>query len=531
MKKNFIEKISIDLNIYEEEQITEEKRIEKILNYFQTKEEFKKYLKEKYGVGYVVESDIDYNKIKKDMLALEIVRKYGVIPIKDSIDSYCICSKNLYDFEKLEKIKMLLDKYHINQSFIDSENLEYAMNKLLTKKDKHISSIMILKESYKNDDKSSISELIERILKYAVKNKISDIHFEPFEDFLQIRVREDGKLKYLEEEHIKIHPLILSRLKVLCKIDIVKKKLPQEGHFKIQSIKKNVDFRLSTMPTIFGEKAVIRILYNDNVYITKEEIGFLDDDLEVLEKWVNSKKGLILVTGATGSGKSTTLTALLKTIDVKSKNVVTIEDPVENILENVTQISLDEKIGLTFQNVLPYILRQDPEVIMIGEIRDYKTAEFAIKSSMTGHIVLSTLHTVDAISTISRLKNMNIEDYLIASNLKGVLSQKLVSKVCNKCRTKRKTTIGEMKILKIEEEVSVYYGRGCTRCNYTGMKGRTIVYEILELTKENKEIILNSKEDLKKIKEIRTYKSVIKKKILQGTISAEEGFKAILELE
>ncbi len=490
----------------------------------------------KYGIAYKSEKMAEYKYIDKSFFIKGLIKRYEVVPIIKSVGEYEIYMSDPFDLEKIEDIKIGLNTNKIKLTYMDIEALQFVINKILSGKGdsaERKSNGLVLKDSYTIDDsnESSVINFIERILEYSVKKGVSDIHIEPYKEFLQTRIRIDGYLEYLEDVDIKIHKLVLSRIKILCNMDIAKTKIPQEGHFKTRIEGISVDCRVSTIPTIFGEKAVIRILYNKSLHSDSKGLGFLEEDLKMIEEWVTSNKGLVLVTGSTGSGKSTTLSSFLNMIDTKVKNVVTVEDPVENIIENVTQVSLDEKIGLTFNNVLPYILRQDPDVLLIGEIRDLKTAEMGIKSSMTGHLVLSTLHTIDAKNTIIRLLDMGIENYLIASTLKGVVSQRLIRKICKNCKMKRKIKEEEKLMLGVFDIERVSYGKGCKKCNYTGYKGRTMIYEILEITEEVKKIILENTGEIKDIKSIKSYKSVLIEKIKKGETTVEEGQVLLMDIE
>ncbi len=483
---------------------------------------FKNLLKAKYGVTYFNEDSRNIEIIEniQNYVSYKQLNELEILPIKIEENILYVAVNDVLDYEKINKIKNITNiKIRVGlskQKYIKSNLQNYYKADLIntiTEKSNNI----------------SIEDLINKVLKYAVDCKASDIHIEPYEEETLIRLRIDGDLVLLNNINSAIHKKIISKLKLMSGIDIAKRAVPQDGHFKLKIDERLIDFRLSTVPTIFDEKAVLRIIYNDNYFNTKESIGFLEEDIKLINDMLKNSKGLILVTGSTGSGKSTTLSTFIKEMDYKTKNIITVEEPVENIIKGVTQINLNGKLDFTFDNTLEYILRQDPDVIMIGEIRNVTTAQFAIRSSITGHLVLSTLHTSNAISTISRLLNMGIENYLITSSLKGVISQRLVKKVCNNCKEIRKTTLEEQNILGFTKKEKVYFGVGCTECNGLGVSGRTIVYEILEINNEIRNKILSGK-DLNDVKVKSNIYENIRKNVLMGNISIYDAINIMLEI-
>jgi type II secretory ATPase GspE/PulE/Tfp pilus assembly ATPase PilB-like protein len=294
-----------------------------------------------------------------------------------------------------------------------------------------------------------------------------------------VRYRVDGQLATHGQVDLSMLPNAVSRLKVMGGMDISEKRLPQDGHFTLRTQGGEIDFRVSTLPTVYGEKAAIRLLYGRRERFKKDELGFFPEDLPMLEKLFNQPYGAVFMTGPTGSGKSTTLNSFLEGINKESVNVVTVEDPVENPLPGVNHMPVEPSAGLTFANALRHILRQDPDVIMIGEIRDGETARIAIQAAITGHLVLSTLHTNDAAGVVERLTDLGIEPYLAAAALNGVLSQRLVRRICPYCKTRRSLTAEETSLLKIPAGALAFTGKGCPRCGHTGYKGRLAVYEYI----------------------------------------------------
>lgn len=303
----------------------------------------------------------------------------------------------------------------------------------------------------------SAVNLFDEIIENAVKLRASDIHIEPFQNYTKIRYRIDGHLyeyKRLSKEGFE--QLIL-RVKVLANIDIAEKRLPKDGRIIKKLSNEIYDFRVSTLPSIFGEKIVIRILNRQNVFLSKKDLGLKDKDIKIINKILNSSKGILFVTGPTGSGKTTTLYSLMNELNIDDKNIVTIEDPVEYMIEGINQVNINIKAGLTFTSTLKAVLRQDPDIIMIGEIRDYETAEIAIRAATTGHLVLSTLHTYDCVSTIIRLMDMGVKPYLIAAAISGIISQRLVRRICTFCKQEYEASEYEKSIMGVDTEEKLSY--------------------------------------------------------------------------
>lgn len=337
---------------------------------------------------------------------------------------------------------------------------------------------------------SPIIKLLDQIIKQAIEMRASDIHIEPFENYLRIRYRIDGNLKEIIKLPKFAHSPIITRIKIIGHMDIADKRVPQDGRVENRVNDKVIDMRISTIPTIYGEKVVLRLLDRDNFLLTKSEIGFTEKNYERFNKLIQQPHGMILITGPAGSGKTTTLYAILEELNKIEKNIITIEDPVEYKLDGINQIQINPKAGLTFANGLRSILRQDPDIIMIGEIRDSETAKIAIRAAVTGHLVLSTLHTKDSPSAITRLIDMGIEPYLVSAAVVGVVSQRLVKKLCNYCKLSYKASYSEKVLLglKPQEEVILHKPVGCYRCD-NGYYGRTAVHEVLIVNEEIRKMI------------------------------------------
>ena len=356
-----------------------------------------------------------------------------------------------------------------------------------------------LREEKKSEDKVRIIEdnkaptvmILNYIVKCAIDVRASDIHFEPQECSLIVRFRIDGSLMEFFNIPIEIYSSVITRLKVLCSMDISEKRIPQDGKYQHNYFNKTLDFRVSTIPVFFGEKIVVRILDKDIEHCSLENIYNNSEQIKKIRNILLHNNGIILVTGPTGSGKSTTLYAMLKELNSRSLNITSIEDPVEYTMKGINQISVNNKVGLTFAAGLRSILRQDPDVIMLGEIRDEETAAIAIRAAITGHLVLSTLHTNDALGAINRLVEMGIERYLLSDAIVAVIAQRLVRKICNACKEAYYTSKNEQKILKLPSATTLYRGSGCSICNNSGYLGRAALSDIVQVDEVIRKNILN----------------------------------------
>jgi len=346
---------------------------------------------------------------------------------------------------------------------------------------------------YFSDDEEDVNHLrdlaseapvirfVNLLISRAVEQRASDIHVEPFETELKVRYRVDGVLHDVEPPARRLQAAIVSRIKIMAKLNIAERRLPQDGRIKLRLMGREIDMRVSTLPTLHGESVVLRILDRSSIVVNLDTLGFPADTLDQFDKLINKPYGMILVTGPTGSGKTTTLYGALDKINSPDKKIITIEDPVEYQLLGVNQIHVKPAIGLTFASGLRSIVRQDPDVIMVGEIRDAETAEIAIQAALTGHLVFSTLHTNDAAGAVSRLLEMGVEDYLLASSLLGVLAQRLVRRVCRKCRRPAEVGLEAMREIagNASGPVEIWEGQGCEECSNTGYRGRAGIYELL----------------------------------------------------
>ncbi|HHL40691.1 MAG TPA: type II/IV secretion system protein [Deltaproteobacteria bacterium] len=373
-----------------------------------------------------------------------------------------------------------------------------------------------------------IVSAVEYLLRYAYDQRASDIHIEPKRNKSVVRLRIDGVLHTIHTIPKPVHPSIVSRIKMLSRMDIAEKRRPQDGRIKTDYMDREIELRVSTLPTAFGEKVVIRIFDPDILFQDLGGLGFDGQELRLFRSFLQKKHGIILVTGPTGSGKTTTLYSALKELATPEVNVVTIEDPIEMVVEDFNQIGVQPSLGVDFASSIRTILRQDPDIIMVGEIRDGETASNAVQAALTGHLVLSTLHTNDAPSAVTRLLDLGVQSFLISSTVLGVMAQRLVRRICPHCKTERPLAAEERRHLGITDEAAaVSYGRGCTECRGTGYKGRTGVFEIMEFTGKMRSVITDDV-PLDRVREVarqdgmRTLRENAIKKMLQGVTTYEE---------
>jgi len=347
-------------------------------------------------------------------------------------------------------------------------------------------------------EEAPVIKLVNVILMSAISKGASDIHIEPYEKEFRVRYRIDGILYNVMQPSLKMRDAITSRIKIMAKLDIAEKRLPQDGRIKIRfndkGASKDIDFRVSCLPTLFGEKIVMRLLDKGKLMLDMTKLGFESESLRKLETQIQKPWGMVLVTGPTGSGKTNTLYSSISRINMPETNIMTAEDPVEFNLPGVNQVQVRENIGLNFAAALRSFLRQDPNIILVGEIRDFETAEIAVKAALTGHLVLSTLHTNDAPSTINRLMNMGIEPFLVASSLNLVCAQRLVRRLCTNCKEPEDVPRAALEQIGFgpddAEQVKAFRGRGCDKCNGTGYRGRVGLYEVMDITDELRELVL-----------------------------------------
>ncbi len=510
-----------------------------------TEEEIIEVLKEQLGIDMVTLSSIDIHDRAVSMVSEGLCKKYDIFPfyIEDGVIKVAVSDPlNIFAIDDVEintgckVMPYIATKDEIRNAterFYSGRNVENAINEI----NKTVTGSNVKADEIdKMDDVKNAPtvKLVDSLLKNAVEQRASDIHIEPYEKFIRIRFRVDGVLKEISTFSIDVLSGIVTRIKILADLNIAERRVPQDGRIVTKINNKNIDMRVSILPLITGEKVVIRILDRSNYKVGRERLGMSPEDLQKLDDIISSPHGIILVTGPTGSGKSTTLYTVLSELNDPQNNIVTVEDPVEYSLEGINQINVNSKVGLTFASGLRSILRQDPDIVMIGEIRDSETAEIGIRAAITGHLVLSTLHTNDAPSSIIRLVDMGIEPFMVATALKGVIAQRLVRKICPHCKEEHVADIAEKRLLGVDEnKYAVHYkGKGCAACNYTGYAGRMGVYEIMDIDRDLKDLILKTSnsdivKDLAIKKGMKTLAMSAKELVLSGQTTIDEMMKII----
>ena len=488
---------------------------------------------------------IDLAEVKIDKKVLKLVsqnlcKKYNLIPFEidgkkikvalaDPLNIFAIDDVRIVTGMKVETY--IATKTQINKCIevnYSKQQLNKAAEDLLkeTMSSKNQDADVEELDDVKN---APVVKMVDQIFKNAIEMRTSDIHIEPYEDEIRIRYRIDGKLHLINTLSIESLAPLVTRIKILANLNIAEKRIPQDGKIITRVDGTDVDLRVSILPIVNGEKIVIRILKREGYTTDKKKLGMNEENLRKLEKLISAPNGFILVTGPTGSGKSTTLYTVLSELNTDDVNIVTVEDPVEYSLSGINQVNVNSKAGMTFASGLRSILRQDPDIIMIGEIRDNETAEIAIKAAITGHLVLSTLHTNDAPSSISRLLDMGIEPYLVSTSLVGVIAQRLVRRICPNCKEEYEASEKEKKILHkdLDMPLKLYRGKGCGHCNKTGYYGRAGIYEIMEVTREHRDA-MNTTRNMDTFRDISlrhgmtTLEDECIKLVLNGTTTVEE---------
>lgn len=506
-------------------------------------DEIAKALGKRLNVDY---ADLSKFKIKLnalDLLTKSYCEKNKIIPIECNDKMVVIATNDPMNFYLMDDIKMRTGR---NVKFVLSTktDIEIAITQYYDETSSEVRanvnqqfeleklSILDLDEQLKNEiENAPIVKFVNTLIFNAVSSNASDIHIEPSKINTKIRMRIDGQLIDKMEINIAAHNSIVTRIKIMAKMDISEKRVPQDGRIEIQENGKTIDLRVSSIPTVFGEKIVIRVLGGMGNLLGISNLGLSAQNSNIFNKIIKSPNGIILVCGPTGSGKTTTLYSILKEVNKSTVNIITIEDPVEYRLDGISQVQVNNKTGLTFANGLRSILRQDPDIIMLGEIRDTETAEIAVKSAITGHLVLSTIHTNSAAGTIPRLIDMNIEPFLLSSAIVGVIAQRLVKRLCPKCKFEYTSNEEEMEYLGIDKPIKLYKATGCEECDQTGYKGRLAIHEVLPVTTDIKKLIGRNANEYE-IEEVAIKQGMTTLKqdgteyVIKGIISIEELMKA-----
>ncbi|MBZ0274222.1 type IV-A pilus assembly ATPase PilB [bacterium] len=471
-------------------------------------------LSRQYGVPSINLSEfaIDADVIR--LVPREIADKYKLIPISRADNSLIVAMVDPSNILAIDDIKFLTG-YSVEAVVATEDSIMQAIEKYYDTHDTDLEGALEsmdwededleiieaednvnVKELQHQSEDAPVVKLVNLILSDAIKKGASDIHVEPYEKSFRVRYRIDGVLHKVMDPPRKLQHAITSRLKIMADLDIAERRLPQDGRIRLKTAKgKEMDFRVSTLPTIYGEKVVLRLLDKDSLQLDMTKLGFEEFPLKQFKEAIHKPFGMVLVTGPTGSGKTTTLYSALTELNSITENISTAEDPVEYTLKGINQVQMHEAIGLNFAASLRSFLRQDPDIIMVGEIRDFETAEIAVKAALTGHMVLSTLHTNDAPSSVTRLLNMGIEPFLVTASLQLIAAQRLVRKICQNCKEPIDIPPQVLKEIGVKEEeaetATIYHGAGCMKCSKTGYRGRIAVYEVLPMHEEIKEFVLN----------------------------------------
>jgi type IV pilus assembly protein PilB len=479
---------------------------------FLEEEELTEFVAKQYGVPSINLDDFDIDPEVVQLIPQEVAQKHNVVPVNRAGSTLILATADPSNIFALDDIKFLTG-YNIQPVVASEEAIRRAiegqyeqediLDEVMAGFDDEGIDVISADEEFDADmagreaEDAPVVKLVNLILTDAIKKNCSDIHVEPYEKSFRVRYRIDGVLYEVMKPPIKLRNAITSRIKIMAELDIAERRLPQDGRIKLKLGKgKEMDFRVSVLPTLFGEKIVLRLLDKSNLQLDMTKLGFEQAQLDDFKVCIHQPFGMVLVTGPTGSGKTTTLYSALSELNGVGENLSTAEDPVEFNLGGINQVQMHEDIGLNFAAALRSFLRQDPDIIMVGEIRDFETAEIAVKAALTGHMVLSTLHTNDAPSTINRLLNMGIEPFLVSSAVNCIVAQRLARRICGECVADDTETLREdlLSAGLDESEFASFQpkkGEGCAACSDTGFKGRVAIYECMVMSEEIKEFVLN----------------------------------------
>ena len=527
---------------------------------FVTEENLIAFLSRQYGIQSITLSQLDIDPDILKLVPEQIARKYEVLPVKLQGNTLTLAMgdpTNVFALDdvgfmtNLQVIPAVASQAAIRQAIdrsydskgggiadIVSEMEGAAADVELVEGDEEAAASKVdvfeLKESA---DEAPVVRLINMILVDAIRRGASDIHLEPYEKVFRVRFRVDGVLHEIMTPPKRLEAALTSRVKIMASLDIAERRLPQDGRIKLRFNQREIDFRVSTLPTIYGEKTVMRILDKDSLQLDLTMLGFDSWSLEQFTKAIHNPYGMILITGPTGSGKTTTLYSAIHTINSPDINIMTAEDPVEYNLRGVNQVQINEEIGRTFASALRAFLRQDPDVILVGETRDLETAQIGIRAALTGHLVLTTLHTNDCPSTVARLLDMGIPPFLVSSSLTLILAQRLGRKVCKDCKqpydADEETLVPYGHVPQGLGKISFYKGKGCATCNFTGMKGRVAIYEVMPINQDIRDLIIRNAPAVEigeaaQRQGMRTLRQNALQKVIDGGMTIEEVLRVTL---
>ena len=513
-----------------------------------TEADISRAIEQKTGCKYVSIEEIGVNFAIANMIPIEYSVKKGVLPLYEEDGKLFVAMKNPNDVVTRDNLSVLAGGMEIVPVIVTDTELDAALDTILNNVnvdefDDSDEAEQDTLESLDNDlDEKPAVQLVNQVITNAVRSGASDIHFEPMEKTLRVRLRIDGVLHEIMTQPIKLHASVASRVKVIGGMDIAERRIPQDGRTTVKVDERTFDIRIAVLPSVYGEKIVMRLLERGSKSVQLKDINFSKDQEEKFLNTIHMPYGFLLVTGPTGSGKSTTLYATLAEVSDITKHVITLEDPVERRMNGLCQVQMNSKAGMTFAAALRSVLRADPDIVMVGEIRDGETAKIAVESALTGHMVFSTLHTNDAPGAVTRLDEMGVEPFLTASSLVGVLAQRLIRVLCPRCKEEIEITYEELlKSLpdfphdgkKPTDTIKIHKAKGCIACNNTGYKGRQGVFEFLQVTNEMRELIIKraSSAEIKDLaikQGMHTLRQEGIDKILEGTTSVEEVLRVLV---
>lgn len=506
------------------------------------------------GIDFVDLSQIDIDPDMSRVLSKNVARNYNVIPIKTTPDEVYLAMSDPLNFVAIEEVKAATRKRVVPvlatndaimraiMTLYGNEGAARAIEEMKreVKSTDDVSTFATATLGEDSDAQSAPTvRLVNSIIERAVTERASDIHIEPREDDIHVRMRIDGVLRTILTVPKDLQQSVIARFKIIGNMNTSERRIPQDGRAAIRIKQHGLDLRINTLPTIHGEKIVVRLLDKDEELLDPRGIGLVGEDYEKYEKLIRSNSGMLLIVGPTGSGKSSTMYTMIRQLNTDSVNLITLEDPVEYNIDGITQVQINEKIDMTFANALRAVLRQDPDIVAVGEIRDGETGEIAIRAAITGHLVLSTVHTYDAVSTIDRLADIGIPPYLIASGVRGIISQRLVRKICPHCKEAYTPNDEDLSRIGIAPgtDVQFYKGAGCPMCFGTGLRGRTGVFEILIIDRAlrsaitagaTREVLMDTIENLESF---QSMESSVRRLVLEGTITVDEAQKVMNAME
>ncbi len=549
VRSNLISKEQLQNALQEQKESGGHVRLGSILikSGFISESELTAFLSKQYSVPSINLSEFEIDSAVLKLIPAEVVQKYQTIPVNRSGSTLIIAMSDPSNIFAIDDIKFMtgynvevvvasdagikaaIDKYYDQSASLDDMMSNLDMEDLEVIGEEEQVDISSLERATED---APVVKLVNLILTDAIKRKASDIHVEPYERTFRVRYRIDGVLYEVMKPPLKLKNAIISRLKIMAELDIAERRLPQDGRIKIKlGGGKDMDFRVSVLPTLFGEKVVLRLLDKSSLQLDMTKLGYEPDALERFKEAIYKPFGMVLVTGPTGSGKTVSLYSALSELNRTSENISTAEDPVEFNFAGINQVQMHDDIGLNFAAALRSFLRQDPDIIMIGEIRDFETAEIAVKAALTGHLVLSTLHTNDAPSTVNRLLNMGVEPFLVASAVNLITAQRLARRVCQECKVVEEIPVQSLINAGVPREEAdqyvCYKGQGCPKCNKTGFKGRVGFYQVMPMLEEIRELVLNGANTAEIKREsmrlgIKTMRQSGLTKLREGVTSFEE---------